>query len=150
MGRNIGEHNCHKFGVIAVYSFHIDYWSRLQLRSRPTWYLFSQLFVLWLLEHLSDSFSLQPHFFTLLFRLMRGKLDHCEKKVLRGIKLDSKKHFEPKSVPWAGPTSRQLSKHYSWRQTRTQVQFYAACLLVVICTVIQNSDHLMLWCERLL
>jgi preprotein translocase subunit SecG len=55
-------------------------------------------------------------------------------KVLRGIKPDSKKHFEPKSVAWAWPTSRQLSKHCSWRKTHTQAQFYAACLLAVICT----------------
>jgi hypothetical protein len=87
---------------------------------RPLDTLLLQLFVLWLMEHLSDSFSFQPHFFTLLFCLMRWKWDHCEKKVWRGIKLDSKKHFEPEYVAWAGPTS-QLKKQYSWRQSHTQV-----------------------------
>ena len=39
LGRSIRRKNYHKFGVTAIYSSHIDYWSRLQQRSRPTRYL---------------------------------------------------------------------------------------------------------------
>jgi len=99
------------------------------------------------MEHLSDSFSFQPHFFTLLFCLMRWKWDHCGNKDWRGIKLDSKKHFEPEYVAWPGPTSRQLKKQYSWRQNHTQVQFFAACLFVVICTAYPEfrSLNVVMW-----